>query len=29
MFVTEPAFRLYFVLMMGDNLYGGETPKDF
>jgi hypothetical protein len=23
------AFPFEFVLMMGDNLYGGETPKDF
>src|ERR1043165_2692480 len=23
------AFPFEFVLMMGDNLYGGETPQDF
>ena len=23
------AFPFEFVLMMGDNMYGGETPKDF
>lgn len=23
------AFKFDFVLMMGDNIYGGETPKDF
>ena len=29
MFQYRAVFPYEFVLMMGDNLYGGETPKDF
>jgi hypothetical protein len=29
MFEYRAIFPYEFVLMMGDNLYGGETPKDF